>query len=576
MGGLDYKEIRKNIDDSLNYRNQYYLPFANRNLNWYKGLYETSASNDPDHIPYSENIAYSVIRTIVSTIYSQNPEFSFMIKGDVDQIASEIVGKPIELQRDKLEKLLEIATKIYLGELDANGVNKKAITYACVMKYGVTKMGYKVNVSNKIKDKLLRLIENDDKNLPDLLTNLNISDSPWLEHIDSRLVLLPVDAISIEKRKWECQIFYLSKDEAKAKYKKDLPVCNVEYFESREQSKQRAEKVKLYEYHSLDPENPKIYVLAEGHNGILEEKDHPLVDVTGNVKSLFQYIYFHDSLDSVYPMADLDIAAPQIREINRCIERRNNYINKISPIIALYGNWEDEQVEMLKSGEDLTIINNMSDTAKAAPIEYPAIPLDLYNNIQLIRNEILEVLGMTDYQMGGNTQNRKATEAQIMRESGIARINERAIAIEKFFFKQVDTFVEIIKKYSKSERLFSIVLGDERMTIPYSGMLMELSDMDITVIAGSTLAFNKQDKLRRAREVLQMLQVLGGSINASKAGMYFLREAGVVNPEQFLQDQTLALTPPGADGRTPSPAGLEPIAGTPSPTPMEMGELPNA
>ena len=566
----DYKTLREQLDTAIAYKKKRFDPRYKRNKGWYDGIYE---STDLTNEPYSVNLAYSIIRTIVASIYARNVGWSALVRGS--QI--KVDGQNIPIIRDKVQQLLELAIKIYLKEMRQERTNRKIVTDASAFGYGVSKQGYKLRLRNSVKNKILSLIDGgDNKDLPSLLTDFGVNDEPFLDRINPNdMLFLPGQ--TLDNCWWQAQIVYKDSDEAQQLFKKKLPTMKVQNtLLSTVVDNKEEDKVKLYEIHILDPENPLIVTLCEGYGEIVLSKPHPMADdISGQVDNMFKYLYFNETIDGLYPQADLDIASPQIREANIQIERRVNAAKRMSPIIGLYGSWDDEQVDALKNGGDFTVIKNMEVNASAQTIQFNGMGQEFYENINMLRNEAMEVLGLSDYMMGGNTQERKATEAQIMAASSSSRVAERAGLVEEFVFSQIDLLIEIFRKYKMSERLFELVVDGQKETMAISSEFLSLLDIDIQIIPGSSISLNQEDEFRRAKMVVDTLAAIPNQFDSQAIVIDMLKKAGVVNPERYkLQAGGATFPQAGADGRTPAMPGQSASVGQPSETPMQGGNMP--
>lgn len=562
----DYKDIKKLIEESESYHSQSIKPKLERNLNWYKGNY----NSDSQEYNYKLNLAYSTAQVLLTSVYSKDPEFSYQINGDIEDHIKTILMDPdldIDLDIDLLEKALEKTTKIYFTEMKSRATNKRAILDAVWAGFGVTKMGYIIDLDNSIKelkktnqDEYIRLAETLD------FSDVIIKDEPFKIRINPMNILLPCYAESLYELDWVCQKSYLKQDDALRLYKKRLPTnACLTLGDNR-----KPDMVKIYEFHSLDPSFPYICVLAEGHNDFLEIKPHPLYDGK-KIKNMFQFVWFNDGLDTPYPTADLTLVEDQIKEVNISVSRRVELIKRNSAIYKANGVWERRELDKLKKAKDGEVINAIDASATLEQLPLLTLGEEFYANINAMRNEILEVLGLTDYAIGGNTQQRKATEAQIMEKSRVDRVQTRINAIEDFVFNQADTFIEIMKQYKVVNQTLSIAMpGSKIFKFDFNGQLLKAMDINVQVVAGSTISLDKDSELRRINQLAQIASQFPQNVNAKELFKQMIIKSGFSGEaDKFLKDEEPLPLP-----QAKKPKGMEPIPGIPSPTPMEMGSIP--
>ena len=563
-----YEELIKCIEAAESYKKKCFDGRAERNRKWYAGNYGMVDRNNrlnPDIYPYSVNFAYVIARTIASSIYGNTPQYSFMLKSDTKGLI-----------RENLEHFLELATKQYLEELNQDRTNRLSLTDAVLTGFGCTKLGYnieldeetayKVNESDVEEGALVDEIDTD---------NLVKKNEPYLLRVDPLNIIIDPNAASLDRSKWVCQIAYKCKEEVEEEYnlKPGTLKSGVYTYKTSNFEDDKGDKVKLYEFHDLNPENPMIYIICDGYNKIIEKKQHPLWDEKNmRVKNMFQFLWFNDSLDGIYPISDIDLVESQINEANDMIKKRVELNKKNSRIIVLQGNWNDEEVDALQNKSDGGIITATDPNARVSQLPLMELGMDYYNNIAAIRSEIFEVLGLTDYQVGGQTQQRKATEAQLIEQARKDRVSERINILEDFIFTQVDTFVELMKEYQITDKFFSISLGSKQTIHALSSELLQTIDMDINVVPGSTVFLNRDTEVNRVERLFQAMAVVPNLFDSAAIATDWLRKLGFRNPEKYLlQQQNVPFPEVGLGGTTPAMAGFMGTQGIPSQTPMAQG-----
>lgn len=564
---MDYSTLRKRILSAEQYKKDTVQKLMDQNLEWYQGNYNNNSS-----VKYALNMAYMIAQVITTSLYSQDPAFAFQILGDVESVLSDLVGFKVVLDIDRLETCLEKVVKIYFKEMRSRATNKRAITDATWAGFGVTKMGYSFDVDKTVAE----IKQSNPEDFATLAESMDFSeivrkDEPFKVRVNPLDIILPTTATSLYELPWVCQVIYMEKSAAKDLYGIVLPTTAHE-----READQSIEYVKLYEYHSLDSQDPTIYTLCEGYNKFVQEAKHPLLSEDGKrVKNLFQFIWFNDSNDSVYPMPDISLVADQIREINIAVTRRVNLIKRQRAIFKATGSWDLKALNKLETGDDAAIMTNVSPDGTLEQLPLLTLGQEFYENINSMKSEVFETLGLTDYAMGGATQKRKATEAQLMEKSRIDRVQNRVNSIEEFVFEQADCLVEIMKAYKITNRTFNIAFTKEDIQkFDFNGMLLKSTDAQIQVVPGSTVLMDKDMELRRITQLANIAVQLApsGVVNVMELWKEILRKSGFSNDvDRFVQSSTKMPQEASQPGAIPQ---LPPSKGTPSPTPMSMGSNP--
>jgi len=580
-------EIKQLICKSEEYRDKFFKQRAIRNINWYNGNYngiytDISTPAIEPSLNYYVNLAYSTTRTMVTSLFSKFPEFALYMRGDLARDISMQYGGNIG--NSDLAKLTEIAVKRYIKEMQLRRTDRLIITDAILMGFGVSKMGYNLDLDDTKTQLLMEKYTTNLKEYIELASNIEESElvrrsEPYALRIHPLNILFPVEAQNFNRLSWQAEIIYKNKDEAESFYnvKGKLSASYIDsYIDSKHIRDSKPNTVKIYEFHSLDPKDPYIYVLAEGYDKFLDKKKHPLYDEEKNqIKNLYQYLWFNESYCSIYPMADIDLVAPQIFEANIQVQKRVEHIRKFVRSYLASGVFEEEEIQKFINGEDGVVIKAEMAQATINPIPMADLSLDFYNNINAIRNEIYETLGLTDYAIGGGTQARKATEAQFVEQSRMNRVQERVDIIDEFCFNQVDTFIEIMKEYQQVPRMFSLELNDQNISLVFAGELLKQADIEIQVVPGSTMSLDKNAEVRWMERLMQAAAAAPGVVNVSAIFKDWLTKLGYSNADKYIIQPQASLPVPGLDGSTPSLPGLVNQAGESTQTPMQLNLQPN-
>jgi len=306
----------------------------------------------------------------------------------------------------------------------------------------------------------------------------------------------------------------------------------------------------------------------------VQKKQHPLYSKSEKkVKNLFQFVWFNDGIDDVYPIPDINLVEDQIREINISVSRRVNLIKRQRAIFKANGNWDMKTLNKIETGDDCALVTSMQPDSTLEQIPLLNLGQEFYENINLMKSEVFETLGLTDYAMGGATQKRKATEAQLMEKSRVDRVQNRVNSIEEFVFEQADCFVEIMKAFKVTNRTFKIAFTRKDVELfDFNGLLLGHSDAQIQVVAGSTVLMDKDMELRRIMQLSNVAIpfIQAGIANGEEIWKEIVRKSGFSNDaERFV-----TVNPAPNMKNTTGLGGIPPVAGVPSPTPQNVGTNP--
>jgi hypothetical protein len=551
-----FLEIVKKIEDAESYKEQYFTKRAKESVSLYSGYWNSEAQQDPDKIPNNANLTYSTTRTIVSSIYAKNPSFTLLIHKDLSDFLDNLKLQGISLSKEAVQTALEFSLKILISEMSMHRVNRLCITDAVVQGFGVTKLGYKYELDREKADSFTSASSFE-------ISEVIKTNRPYIVRVNPQNIILPIEATDPTHAEWVCEKIYMTAERAKEIYKKDL---KAEYVPTYTGKREKNDMVCVYEYHDFANDTVITYANREK----LEEKVYPLVDEYGNPKSLYNFIWFNDSLNEiVYPTSDIDLVKTQIKEANSQIERRINFNRKNTPKFFLKGSWNDNAKHELRTGEDLTIIDNETGDGSIDYIAVQTLGAEFYNGITLLKSEIYEILGLTDYQVGGSTQERKATEAQLIDRSRLDRVGERVRLIEDFFYSQVDTLVELIKAYQDVARVIKLEYEGKSLEISLDKELYNTADLDITVVPGSTVSIDQYQQDALLTQDIQMAALAPQFINAGELLRQYYQKRGYTNLDKIIPSQQ------GFQADFAQMPGTQGQVGQPSTTPLEQGKLPD-
>lgn len=289
----------------------------------------------------------------------------------------------------------------------------------------------------------------------------------------------------------------------------------------------------------------------------------------------FSLLTNYDVPDHFYPIGDLEMIVPLVKELSKTrsemMNHRAKYARKyLVRSAALKGN----QAHKLASKKDGDIIEVADDSVPlgdvVAPV--PQVPMDagLYNWTDVIEGDIVDVSGVSEFARGGQSQIRRtATEAALLQDAQNARSAEKLDKVEGFLGELAKRLLQINQQFVTGEQVARIV-GREGASIfvPYTREDIKGS-FDFEIEAGSTQPRNES---YRRQSALTMMQAVApfielGAVNVTELLRHVLRDGfDVKNPEKFLTSQGAAPTD------VQSQLGGVGGANAPQPTPIERAD----
>lgn len=559
------KDLLRLVKEAEAYRDEQILPQAKQNLAHLVGSY--IKQQDKTDVSYTVNLAHSVLNTILTGIYSRVPEFMVAIK-KINATGKEIVkslGFPagLAVQEEKIPGLVEEWIKQIYFDTNADETNRESIADTGWAGYGVTKTGYKyVFDQNKKKSILEGESSPSDMEISDVVK----SNQPFVIRVNPMCILFDPAAPRLDRSQWYCEEIYADKEDVKEFYGVELPDgYEITSKNSIFPDSFYVNKVKLYEFHLLDETDPRVYVFSDISEDFLVDKQHPLFDKkTSKVKNVYQFIWFNNNPRGCYPIADLTLIANQLYEANTFINKRVEAIKKMRGMYVLTGNWDSDNISKFKEGDWGEVLHSMEAGAGASPILPIPLGQEYWQNIAAIEDEMYRVLGLTDYASGGSTQKRKATEAMIMDRAMSNRVNARIIAIQNFIYKQIDTVVEWIKWFQSVPRKVYVKDQDTYAFASISSDFLKSTDMDISIVSGSTAPMDQDSQRRRAEALVALSQGLGDIMNRTEVAREAIRTLGFRDTDRFLMQKAPSpMQVPGQamGGTVPSVGAQNPAEG---------------
>lgn len=278
----------------------------------------------------------------------------------------------------------------------------------------------------------------------------------------------------------------------------------------------------------------------------------------------------YEVTDTFYPMGELESIEELQYELNQTRTQMMNHRKRYQRKYLVDSDiLDDEAMNALRSDVDNTVVPvkvqelgiKLADVI--APMPQVGTPPDFYNQSDLIKTDINEVTGVSDYMRGAQADIRRtATEAAMIQDAMNARAADKLSRIEDVLADIGSRVVQLMQTYMRGEHVVRIVgMSAAPVWVQFDADYIK-GEFDFEVEGGSTQPRNESF---RRQSALQMVDALGPFV-----------QMGVVDPyalaRKILQD--------GFDVKDPDlfmakPQAVDPTTGQPMQQPgMPPGGAP--
>lgn len=328
-----------------------------------------------------------------------------------------------------------------------------------------------------------------------------------------------------------------------------------------EQIDQEIRSVTLWEVYDLD--NMRIVTVSPGCPYYLSEIAYPEYLSGGFPLSM---LAFNPVPGEVYPLSDVAASEGLSIEMTKIMAIWINHLKRHNRQIIIEPDlFNEQELDKFKDGNDGGIIKANGQIANRYFIpQYPAVQTDSYQ----IYNEAYKlyqvVQGQTPTDQGGPTQapTRTLGELRLQMSGGHARAAEKVDVLEDFIAEVARKLLSIMQKKYDLPKIVRIV-GPESVQKKLKGVLPQrpslqnpvqtgqqtselgfswnrqdiLGEMDVDVIAGSTVPMDKETQLQMLEKMIPLLPAAGvtpGSPAAKAYAREIFRLVGIKSVEAII------------------------------------------
>lgn len=384
-----------------------------------------------------------------------------------------------------------------------------------------------------------------------------IVDRPVMERISPHDMFVNPEATSLEDARWVAQRIVRHIDDVKTdpaysrKARENampgLTLADPQYARHDENYKSN-ELVEVFEFYDLARQTMCTFTAGAAEYLIRPRKmpyafGHP-----------FEQIRNYEVPDHFYPMGDLEMIAPLVKELSKTrsemMNHRARYARKYLARKAAISKSDLSKIASKRDGEVIFVEDDsvpLQDVIQ--PVNQIGMDPGLYNWSQAIENDIEDISGITEFMRGGGGQIRRtATEASLLQDAANVRTAEKLDRVETFIANLATKLLQINQQYVTGEQAAKVIGRDgANLWVPYTREDIK-GQYEFRVEAGSTVP--KNETFRR-QSALGMLQAMGpfiqtGQVNVEELLRVVLRDGfAIKNPEKFLAPQPQMQQMPG-------------------------------
>lgn len=375
-----------------------------------------------------------------------------------------------------------------------------------------------------------------------------VEDRPFVERVSPFDMFIDPDATCERELKWIAQRIIMDwesfkedprfSEAAKEKVqKRDLRRDQEDRndFGRRAEADREQGYVHVYEYYDL--RRGTMCMFADtGDQFLVKPTRVPLP-----YNNPFTLIPNYEVPEYFYPIGDLEGIEVLQKELNLTRSQMFNDRKRFIPkYLAKKGAFDEEAKKILKSDVHNAIAEvesseNLRDVFQ--PVPQTDVRPELYQQSDLIKGDINDVSGVSDYQRGALPEIRRtATEASIIQDTANARAADKLAQIEWRLAEVGYRLLQLAQTHMDGELVARITGEDGSMQWVTFTPDDIMGEFDFEVEMGSTKPSNESTKAQRAMQLIDAISPwLGtGLVNEPEMIKHILYSFGVRDPDRFI------------------------------------------
>lgn len=314
-------------------------------------------------------------------------------------------------------------------------------------------------------------------------------------------------------------------------------------FESKDKQKDNSYQDEVHYYEIWDKPRRRVIVIADTHPEPLEVRQDEL-----GLKGFFpcpRPAFDNLRSDELIPKPDFELIKKRTLELNRLTQRRAGLVEKVKPVELFDASIKDE-VQRASLAQDGARIPVVSLAAKmgSAGLDgmFARLPMadlvatirELDTQIESVKNQIYEVIGISDIVRGATKASETAAAQQIKGQWANVRLQDKTAEVNRMFRDVLRMMAEIICEHFDPMQL-QLMTGVE-----VTPRMMEMMHSDI----GRTFAIDVEtdstvlrDDTDERQQKLELVGVLMDKLNSLVPAV----QQGFVTPEFAIEILTFSV-----------------------------------
>ncbi len=287
----------------------------------------------------------------------------------------------------------------------------------------------------------------------------------WVDWVDPRDVPFDWRAVEAKRMRWIAQRIVMPKKDVfdlGLKVPENYACKLPEHLADRQkqigsQKDFPGQDVEFWEYHDLD-QGTVDWVLMDGPGEdwfYMQETSEAPYPFEG---SSFMPLVIDDDDDDLIGVTDIQPIEDHVRALNRMRSREvhhmDNYGTGVIAEESAVSKDEKKRYEKTPYGFWLKVKDGFINKIKVQGT--PSMGSDHYNMSEVLKEEMRTTIGITDYQQGGGSVQRKATEAQLIRSDAAVRIEDNRDAVGGFGVEIARRLMAMIQEFDDEQDFYNV------------------------------------------------------------------------------------------------------------------------
>lgn len=451
--------------DSIKHKKRI-LDWADKVIQEYTGDFK-SDKDTGEHFKQVCQVIVSVEETIQPHLYFQNPKMTASAK---------IKHPEWERRTEDVEEMVNHKYReIWAGGSGIEMENELALLDARILGYGVTESRRDVEgdyleepEEESLMDKAKNFMTGQEAPV-ERVPVITKDNGIVTEHISALDIILDSTAKHITKQKRTIKKVDLSLDDLKnSRYDQDAveklkpvniyndKISGMSDEEKRKYCEENPDYKGFRAYECHDLENRVIHTLVQGYNDFIEfGTPYPIKE-----GSQFNFLYFIDSPNDVYPLPPLKFYRKRALEFSYIYSQISEQIDKFLPRVGVDTTKLDRPNQIkFENGTLGTMFGTNGSPEGAIKVFTAPVQADLFKYLAAIKELLNMESASNDYELA-SPEERKATEAKIIQGGTSARRFKPKKRVAGFIKAQAHTIWQFIRDTGTIEE-FTNVLGEE-------------------------------------------------------------------------------------------------------------------